>query len=285
MEGFRWILLGLGVLVIAGIYLYSRQRRDGRVRVPLQDEPGEDPIDWYVGENAARESEADPALDINTDDVADEPDRFEPTVGDEGVGPVRRPGADSAPESAPEAGFQPEMPELRTRDRGNPAQPPAEPEAPDAPGESAEPATVGSGESTEQGGSEEILVVLHLVARDVEVGMPGEAIRRAAEAEGLVFGDMDIFHYRADGHALFSLVNAVAPGHFDIESMDSLRTPALSLFMQLPKPVDSAMALDILLERARALAERLDARLVDEHKRPLDASIEQRLREQVAFAC
>ncbi|MDM7323113.1 MAG: hypothetical protein P3W87_007580, partial [Gammaproteobacteria bacterium] len=72
MEDLRWILLGLGALVLLGLYLFSRRRRGDPI-VPLSDELKDDPL-----EAASVARRAEPHIE----DIS--------LWGDEGVGPVRR---------------------------------------------------------------------------------------------------------------------------------------------------------------------------------------------------
>ncbi|HWW22038.1 MAG TPA: cell division protein ZipA C-terminal FtsZ-binding domain-containing protein, partial [Steroidobacteraceae bacterium] len=94
----------------------------------------------------------------------------------------------------------------------------------------------------------------------------GRPLRQALAACGFVHGRFGIFHQPgADGRALISAANLSKPGVFDPNSMDFQRFRGLGLFAVLPGPLPPAAALDHLLDTAGDLAERLQARLQDEH--------------------
>ena len=101
--------------------------------------------------------------------------------------------------------------------------------------------------------------------------MSGRPLRQALSACGFVHGRFGIFHQPgADGRALISAANLNKPGVFDPASMDFQRFRGLGLFAVLPGPLPPAAALDHLLDTAGDLAQRLHARLQDEHGMPLD---------------
>ena len=99
----------------------------------------------------------------------------------------------------------------------------------------------------------------------------GRPLRQALAACGFVHGRFGIFHQPgADGRALISAANLSKPGVFDPNNMDFQRFRGLGLFTVLPGPLPAAAALDHLLDTASDLADRLQARLQDEHGQPLD---------------
>jgi FtsZ-interacting cell division protein ZipA len=101
--------------------------------------------------------------------------------------------------------------------------------------------------------------------------LAGRSLRQALGACGFVHGRFGIFHQPgADGRALLSAANLNKPGMFDPATMDFQRFRGLGLFTVLPGPLPPAAALDHLLDTASDLAERLHARLQDEHGQPLD---------------
>ena len=102
----------------------------------------------------------------------------------------------------------------------------------------------------------------------------GHQIRAALESVGLRYGEMEIFHYHDDDEddtPLFSAVNALKPGTFDLARLDELSTTGVALFMQLPGPSEDARVFELMLDTARHLAERLGGELGDAARRPLSA--------------
>ncbi len=101
--------------------------------------------------------------------------------------------------------------------------------------------------------------------------MAGRPLRQALSACGFVHGRFGIFHQPgADGRALVSAANLSKPGVFDPATMDFQRFRGLGLFAVLPGPLPPAAALDHLLDTAGDLAQRLHARLQDDHGMPFD---------------
>jgi cell division protein ZipA len=82
------------------------------------------------------------------------------------------------------------------------------------------------------------------------------------------FGEMDIFHRfeeaNAQGKIQFSVVNSVKPGNFDMETIDSMETPGISLFMSLPGPNNPMEAFDAMAEVALVFSRNFNANLYDE---------------------
>ena len=75
MDGLRWLLLLFGLLVIAGVYLYSRREKSGPVDEVL--EPGDARLEPTIGGADAplAETDSEPVIDSPTpgDDEAPEP--------------------------------------------------------------------------------------------------------------------------------------------------------------------------------------------------------------------
>ncbi|MDR9435451.1 MAG: cell division protein ZipA C-terminal FtsZ-binding domain-containing protein, partial [Thiohalophilus sp.] len=80
---------------------------------------------------------------------------------------------------------------------------------------------------------------------------------------------------------VFSLANTVEPGTFDLNAIEQLQTPGLSLFMQLPAPIDSREAFELMLKTGRNLAEQLGGDLCDERRNVLTLQTIGHLKEQI----
>lgn len=108
----------------------------------------------------------------------------------------------------------------------------------------------------------------------------GAQINSSAQAMGLSFGDMNIFHYTANGRNVFSLANMLEPGSFDPDTIHELRTTGLTVFMQLHKgdPMDD---LTEMLQRSYQLAGLLDARLCSHKRETLTEQDAENYRQQV----
>lgn len=116
----------------------------------------------------------------------------------------------------------------------------------------------------------EDVVIISVMARD-RAGFPGAALLEILLANGLRYGHRNIFHrYTGDereDESLYSVVNAVKPGIFDLNNMQSFQTPGISLFLTLPSPGGHAMdAFDSMLATARAVADQLNGELRDDQR-------------------
>jgi len=99
----------------------------------------------------------------------------------------------------------------------------------------------------------------------------GNDVRRAVEMAGMRYGNMNIFHRlvdpdNQDSDAVFSLANSVEPGIFDLDTLDDFSTPGLTLFMQLPGPLNGITALDSMLAAAHIIATELHGELRDQSR-------------------
>ncbi len=143
----------------------------------------------------------------------------------------------------------------------------------------------GSTESREP--AQEPLVVILTVLAPPGERLDGAALRAALEVRALRHGEDRLFHFYPDAGSpgagpLFSAVNVVEPGVFDLDTMDSLRTPGIGLFMRLPGPEDPGAAFGVMIDVARELSDALDAQLCDETRSRLSAETLNHLREQIA---
>ena len=130
---------------------------------------------------------------------------------------------------------------------------------------------------------EELVIVLSIMAGPGK-RFAGLDILDSLLAHGFVHGDMSIFHYfhkETDKQPVFSLANAVEPGTFDMDSIEALHTPGLSLFMQLPGPMDTRDAFEAMLEKGRAIAGDLKGELCDETRSVLTMQTIGHLKEEI----
>lgn len=115
----------------------------------------------------------------------------------------------------------------------------------------------------------------------------GGELQRALEHEGLRYGAYQAFHrdpeeQAAAANPLFSVVNVVQPGSFDLETIDELMTPGIALFTRVPGPPDSSAAFNEMLSTAERLARSLGGRLCDETRSTLTTQSVNLMRERIA---
>ena len=114
---------------------------------------------------------------------------------------------------------------------------------------------------------EPLVLALTIMAKDKNQFSGGD-IKKALEAERLKHGDMDILHFHMAGKEVpvFSVASVVEPGTIDLVAIDKHETPGLSLFCQFPNPMAGAGAFDVLLKKARSIADKLNGQLCDDKR-------------------
>ena len=251
MESLRWILLAVGAVFVLVTYLLGRSRRQ-RQRSMM------DELDDDLPEFSAR----------SLDDV------------DEGVGEVRvitRGDADIALDETPDASID-------TLETPGQVADLADSETSAALSGDSGQAVAGDETGSRQERSQnrtpyKDIVVLYILAKP-GAELLGAQINSAAQAMGLSFGDMNIFHYCPAGHNVFSMANMHEPGHFDPDTIHDMKTDGLSVFMQIQgdDPMDD---LTEMLQRSYQLAGLLDARLCNHKRKPLTEQDAENYRQQV----
>lgn len=204
MDGLRWLLLLFGLVVIAGVYFYSRKERS-KPESESADRP-------RVAPTIGGESQSDEALsDSDADSIAD----------------------------------------------------------------------VDEGEEVQD--TPQKIVTLRIIGRDGGT-FRGDDLILSLRGIGLRHGKFGIFH-RIDGddesRTIFSAASLVEPGSFDLANIKDQEIPGISLFMVLPGPIDGVEAFDMMMDAARALAQGLDAEMLDESGSTLSIQRERYMREEV----
>lgn len=115
----------------------------------------------------------------------------------------------------------------------------------------------------------ERIVTIHVVAGEGR-SFSGSDLIVALEKTSLVYGALGAFHrlpaVASEFGAVFSVVNMIRPGHFDMTQVQSLRTPGVSLFLVLPNPLSALDAWDAMRPTAQRLAELLNGEVLDEDR-------------------
>lgn len=129
------------------------------------------------------------------------------------------------------------------------------------------------------------VVVLHLMAKDGD-SFPGDKLLEALLKQGLRYGSMKIFHRHEQedgaGPVIYSVANSVNPGIFDLNNMDQLATPGVSLFYAMEDVSDPAATLDSLLTSAKAMATELGGEVKDESRSAFTRQTEDHYRQRIA---
>lgn len=266
----RWILIGIAVVVVAAIVFdgWRRSRRQAPppppvVRAPRDDfdpnpEIGQVRVvrrEPRVGDTGAQAAISPPTLIETAPPVprVEQVDMF---------GDVEIPASQPAP--AREIRERGELPRRESATGKHTAVAPAKPEKP-------------------KKSSPEEVIVVHVMSGDAR--FDGKVLLQAALDSGLRFGEYNIFHrYESAAHdapATFSMANAVEPGVFDLDAMETQTFVGTSFFLMLPGPANSRQALDTMIEAARRVATAVGGDLHDQQHSVLTAQTVEHLRQRV----
>ena len=284
----RVILLILGLAFLAGIYFYetARRKRDSaqaRRRMAPKVEPTFESV-----EASAPSATEDTVEDAGAydDEYEDEYEDDEETqLLDEDESRV------SAFEEEPEPLVSLRIDDEPIENLDTPAV--------SAPGRSAKPPT-GVGQRTKAPAMEQQDLFAFSAQEESPVDVPdlilqinlrakktpftGEAIKQAMHETGMQLSDMAIYQRLAsDGSrsVLYNIASMVNPGVFPVKSMESFSTPGLTLFAQLPGPVDGMMIFSDMLYTAERLAAMLQGELQDETHSTLGKQTIEHMRERI----
>jgi len=300
----RWILLGVGALLIVGLWLWESVRARRKpladdafnvtppvARPPTTTGPGgiyranpappmaQEPV-WEEPRWSATDTGAFEVPDIHVEDdlppleppVVQLPDHHavESTAALPVITPTGsaydRPRVDVAAPNAPVAALDAAPVAAAPR---SPAERPA----------AAPPAAPRARPNTPH---RQKIVALRLVGATATARFAGAELRQALEAEGLVFGRYHIFHREVDDKQLvFSVASLIEPGSFELHEMSTLELPGVSLFAVLPGAIEGTYVVDELVACGRRLAARLNGVLQDERRQPLTAVRVMEIRDEV----
>ncbi len=284
----RWLLLGIGLLIMAAIYLVGWLRRVKEKRehddaaLPAADESAQVHIKASDGRREPVLGDTPSVLDAEPEAPLKSRSKSKTSLlrqrlrghADEAAA---APLAKTATEAAPLA-TDPDAPavkiQIRARAKVRPKTPSPEPITPTPgrkpltpsppPREVAKSPAVGI---TRQ--EPEKILALHVSAH-LTAHFHGADIVRVLRQQGLEYGEMNIFHRMVEHHqqrmTLFSVASMVKPGALNPYEMATFTTPGLALILRLPGPWDGVMAFDAMLVCAEELADELGGLLLDQHR-------------------
>lgn len=236
MDQLRWILLGIGALVLVGLALFEARRRH---HVAAQSDP------LIVRQEPVLDAE----LDLNLDETRQgDTSRKDPPL-------VMVDDLDQVSEGM---GFEV-----------------ANEVAVDRPGRSesglAWSADEDAGAPVQWPPLQQDRILWLRVAPPAGQTFNGRTLRLSLTACGLFIGPQDIFHRTdAQGHVLASAANLMRPGSFDLAQMDGQQFRGVHVFAVLPSPLPPPQLFDELVALADELAARLSGEVQDEHGVLLD---------------
>jgi len=314
---FRWILLGLGLLLIAGIWWWGSRRsaqapgnaelRETTSRESSRQEPAVRSLEPHIEQHEWEISPFEP-LRIKTADFEQVPILDEPMMIDVATEASEPEYLDDA-DTIPNADVGPLMPPVLTRvvtpagaappsaASGTTAPVAAAAGAPASAATSTAPSAAASTATTATDSSDRIStqaprtpntserqkIVSVRVCAPAETRWTGSALLSAFELHGLAYGRYQVFHRRhVDGRSLFCVASLVEPGTFDVTLMPVQEFKGITLFAVLPGPVDSLLTVDEMLSAARGLAGELPGTVQDAKGAALNPQKLAALRDDVA---
>lgn len=298
--GLREALLLIGFVVIVGIILDGFRRKFAGKKATRQSSASGDKadadFDLFAGDISAPRVVRKKAEPLSSADVADAAREAEDNddladityeTGAEGI--VSKPRKVSYKEAVQQRTVQPETESVTAGDEDlsdftfGAAETPA---ARRAAREDAEMETLEAESQRRQGGRIDFddVIVINVMAKPKD-DISGNDLLRALLSVGLRFGEMNIFHRHEQltgkGAVLFSAVNVVEPGTFDLNHMEDFKTPGICMFLRLPGPKRSLHAFEQLVESARKIANMLGAELKDENHSVLTQQTIEHYRQRV----
>ncbi|WP_196588092.1 cell division protein ZipA [Aliivibrio fischeri] len=117
----------------------------------------------------------------------------------------------------------------------------------------------------------------------------GNRLFNSLEQNGLVFGDMAIYHRHSDlsgaGKVLFSVANMVSPGHFQVPEGEEFSTPGISFFLPLPCYGDAEHNFKLMLQTAQMVSSELGGNVLDEKRDMLTPNKIDEYKQRVKVFC
>lgn len=103
-----------------------------------------------------------------------------------------------------------------------------------------------------------------------EIPFVGTELFESMDNNGLLYGEMDIFHRHADlsgtGKVLFSVANIMQPGTLKHDDPAEFTTKGISFFMTLPCFGDPEQNFKLMLKTAQQIADDLSGHVLDEQR-------------------
>lgn len=117
------------------------------------------------------------------------------------------------------------------------------------------------------------IFIFNVVKRDDSL-LGGHALLQFFLTSGFRYGDMNIFHRHENsdgtGEVLFSIANMMAPGTFDLDSMEQFNSQGISFFLTAPNSkISIKTSFDLMLRAVVQIAEEFDCDVLNEQREAL----------------
>ena len=127
-------------------------------------------------------------------------------------------------------------------------------------------------------------VVVIWVAAKEGTGFGGHELVKALADNGLRYGNDALFHkYDINsGEEVFSVVNGLEPGTFDLSDLDALSTPRIVMLLSLVNATTGLAAFSEMLDAAQDISIWLGAELRDENMGPMTGQTIEHYRQRIS---
>jgi cell division protein ZipA len=283
MNELRWILIGCGVVLLFGIYLWGRRGERGAVasagasRGRPEPQFAAEPADF--ADDAVAEDDDPEAAFPTEEPISQSPQIVVPRRSEPVTPATEYPAGASARDprrsrieptftDAGHAGHQDSVDDDEMRTAELPVD------------EQVHAPTVSMSNTPPPRRIERRKIISLRLAASAQ-RYTGEELLEAFEAESLEHGRYDVFHRVHDGASVFCVASMVEPGTFDPDRRAGQNYPGVTLFAQLPGPLPGVHALQDLVTSGKRLQERLGGTLQDDRGVPLTVHRIDKLRQDV----
>lgn len=105
------------------------------------------------------------------------------------------------------------------------------------------------------------------------------SVAQTLKASGLSYSDKGTFVKKTNGKIVLQVANVMEPGVFPAEPSDGETTPGVALILELPTAIKASEAMDDLIMTARRVSQRLKGRMYDMQRHLIRESDLQAMRE------
>lgn len=248
----QWALLIVCLVLVVAVYVFSRRNR---------------------GE--ADDGERDHARIDSSEASGDQLDllaapRAESGFDEYGVGRARKRG--EAPTMGAAAPREPSAPSMATLLNPLPDQAPVVPRT--VPASAAAPAAP-------MGPAPQGKLVALIVAPTEETDILGPQLHAALVAQGLKFGDGELYHRYLGGRVVYSVASLLKPGKLNPAEAEGFSTKGLTVVLNLPGVVTPTVAFDDMLGTTRAIASALKLEIFDAKRERVTDEVGKKLRVEI----
>ena len=255
MGELQWALLIVCLVLVVAVYFVSRRNRD-------EGGGGED------GRAPLGKPEASgDQMDLLTP-------RADGSFDEYGVGRKRKRGEPGGPGEPAVSPREPSAPSMATLLHPLPGQPHVAPRM--APEVTPTASASGAASAAPQG-----KLVALIVAPTEETDILGPQLHGALTAQGLKFGEGEVYHRHIGGRIVYSVSSLLKPGKLIPAEAENFSTKGLTVVLNLPGPVTPVVAFDDMLSTTRTIASALKLEIFDARRERVTEEVGKKLRGEV----